>query len=147
MVKNNRKCYKKIISVLTAAAGASAELKSGIGAGGGTGITGIGFKDNEFFLGGHPVTSNGFGPEVQRTWGDVHSPVIGGGFENTVARNGSQVVSNTEKTSVSIAFASFEKTRNLQTGKVSSEISVGTGFSFGLGLIADFGFKIALWKK
>ncbi len=119
----------EVTANITAAAGGAVELKNGMGASGGKGITGIGFKDNQFFLAGHSVTSNGFGPETVRTWGDVHSPVIGWGFENTVERTGGKVVSNTEKTSVSLSpFVSFEQTKNVQTGKVSSQISVGTEF-------------------
>ena len=131
-----------------AAAGAAFELENGIGASAGKGIVGIGVKDNQFFLGGHPITSDGIGNETQMTWAEFHTPLGGRGSENVIERKGSEIVSNIETTSTSIsAFVNFESSRNLQTGQVNSQISVGTGLKIGIGFIADVGFKVVLWKK
>ncbi len=129
---------------LSIAAGGAFDLENGVGGGGGRGVVGIGLKDNSLYLAGH---QNGADVEEQRTWSDFHTPVLSRSTETVIGRQNGNVVSHLEKSSTSISMFTFEKTRNVLTGEVSSQLSVGQSYSAGVGLISELSWKITFFKK
>mgnify|MGYP002378363965 CR=1 FL=1 len=133
---------------ITAAAGVAFELESGIGASAGKGVVGFGLKDNQFIIAGHPVTDKGLGNEMQTTWYDAHTGGGGASFESTKEVSGNKLINNKETSSICLTpFLNYKSSINQQIGQTTSQISIGTGFKMGIGLIADLGINIVLWEK
>ncbi|RXK80531.1 hypothetical protein [Filimonas effusa] len=129
---------------ITASAGAALEVKGAFNLQGGKGVTAIGVEDNKIKLLGRDVFNWNQGAS-QKVWGEVgmdFAPNASTGFKNTSGAENTQ----SSKTVV-FGFITDEHSKNLSNGRISSQINIEFGGAIGLGLIAEWGIKIPIWKS